>query len=446
MNYKTLKKGFLMALILFSTSFIVNGQNAISNPYSLFGTGKSVNRSFYQHSSMGGVGVGLRNPNHYSLKNPASITGIEFTVFDAGMNMSNVTLSDGTNNATDRGSNFGYFTLAFPVPSKNSNGFAERINLATAFGLNEYAQYGFNFKTPLNQDDFQVNSYQIINGIGGLNRVFFGLAANPLKFMSVGINYSRVFGSYNNRVLLVFPENKEIFSSNEENFRHNSANVFDLGVQFFKQFNKIQHTLGLTYTLSSQMNQDGYRYMESFDGVEYATGRLNVYDTILFEDVVGSNKLPTKYGIGYSLSTKNFGLYIDYEQVNYKEIQTSFNYLVRDERNLAFGMSFVPSTDYNNKGDFLKKIEYRAGIYQTQHHFNVNNQFIDEFGISFGLGLPVIRSSRGNQNTPQISRVNIGIEYSQMGKAADGLFSENLLRLTLGLNLNDKWFIKRKYL
>jgi len=32
-----------------------------------------------------------------------------------------------------------------------------------------------------------------------------------------------------------------------------------------------------------------------------------------------------------------------------------------------------------------------------------------------------------------------------MGTKANGLLQETYVRLTLGLSLNDKWFVKRKY-
>jgi hypothetical protein len=443
---KYLTKGFqVLVVVIFSTITSV-AQNSISNPYSLFGLGKRVNHSFYQHQSMGGVGNGFRNPNTYSLKNPASISAIQFTVFDVGLNTSQSRFTDGESTSSDLNSNFGYFALAIPIPSFKSDGFAEKIKLSSSLGLTEYSQYGFNFQTPIKQDEFNVNSFQNLSGLGSLNRIFFSLAANPIKGVALGVTYNRIFGSFNNRTLLVYPNNPEIFSLNEENFRFNSGNTLDFGVQFFRQIKKIHHTIGFTFSPSTILSHDGYQYIESFNGFNYPTRQPQVYDTIKFEDVAGSQDIPMKFGVGYGLNTEKLGIYADFEQIFYTNISDLINYGVRNERNVALGLNYVPKPDYSNKGDFLKKVEYRAGIYQTQHHFLVNNQEINEFGISFGLGIPVTRSVRRGQGVPQISRVNIGVEYASMGKASDGLFLDNTIRLTLSMNLNDKWFIKRKYL
>lgn len=445
-KFKHLIIGFqVFVVVIFSTTATL-AQNSISNPYSLFGLGKSVNRSFYQHQAMGGVGVGLRDPNTYSLKNPASLSAIQFTVFDVGMNTAQSNFSDGTNTSRDVNSNFGYFTLACPIPSFKNNGFAEKIKLTGLLGLAEYSQYGFNFQTPNREDDFGINSFQRFNGLGSLNRFIFGLAASPIKNVSLGINYNRVFGSFNNRTLMIYPNNPEIFSLNEENFDFNSGNVIDLGVQFFKQFKSSSHTLGFTFSPATSLKQEGYRYIESFNGFNYPPREIQVYDTIKFADVMDFREIPMKLAVGYSAKSEKLGFYADYEQMFYSNIADLINYSVRNERNIAFGLSYVPKPDYSNKGDFFKKVEYRGGFYQTQHHFLVNNQEINEFGISFGLGLPVTRSIHRGQGVPQISRVNVGVEFASMGKTSDGLFLDNMVRLTLSMNLNDKWFIKRKYL
>jgi len=77
-------------------------------------------------------------------------------------------------------------------------------------------------------------------------------------------------------------------------------------------------------------------------------------------------------------------------------------------------------------------------------HFR--NAPFSEYGISFGLGLPVIKSVRiEEEKLPVVSRVNITAEYIKRGTTNNGLIEENYFNLTLGLNLNDKWFTKRKY-
>ena len=49
------------------------------------------------------------------------------------------------------------------------------------------------------------------------------------------------------------------------------------------------------------------------------------------------------------------------------------------------------------------------------------------------------------EKLPVVSRVNLTAEYTRRGTKDNGLIQENYFNIILGLNLNDKWFTKRKY-
>ena len=67
---------------------------------------------------------------------------------------------------------------------------------------------------------------------------------------------------------------------------------------------------------------------------------------------------------------------------------------------------------------------------------NINNESIKEFGISFGLGLPV---------GDLFSNANVGFEIGKRGTTNNNLIQENFVNFQLSLSLNDRWFQKRKY-
>ena len=67
---------------------------------------------------------------------------------------------------------------------------------------------------------------------------------------------------------------------------------------------------------------------------------------------------------------------------------------------------------------------------------NINGSAIDEFGMSFGLGLPVSQF---------FSNANIGVEFGKRGTTDNNLIEEKFVNLQIGLSLNDRWFVKRRY-
>ena len=64
---------------------------------------------------------------------------------------------------------------------------------------------------------------------------------------------------------------------------------------------------------------------------------------------------------------------------------------------------------------------------------------VSDFGMSFGLGLPLGR---------RLSNVNLGFEFGKKGTTSNNLIQENYFNLRLGLSLNavgrQAWFQKRR--
>jgi hypothetical protein len=78
---------------------------------------------------------------------------------------------------------------------------------------------------------------------------------------------------------------------------------------------------------------------------------------------------------------------------------------------------------------------YKAGFYMRNGDLVIDNQPVNEFGISFGLSLPM---------NYYFSNVNIGMEYVKRGGVNPGMTLENIFKLKIGFSFKDKWFIKRK--
>jgi hypothetical protein len=107
---------------------------------------------------------------------------------------------------------------------------------------------------------------------------------------------------------------------------------------------------------------------------------------------------------------------------------------------ISIGGFWIPKS--NSISNYWQRVTYRAGIRLENSGLSINatgnsGDFttINDFGISFGLGLPI-----GNQ----LSKVNLGFEYGNRGNTTNGLIKENYFNLRLGLDLTDKWFRKRK--
>jgi hypothetical protein len=95
-------------------------------------------------------------------------------------------------------------------------------------------------------------------------------------------------------------------------------------------------------------------------------------------------------------------------------------------------------------------LEYRMGY----RFMNTGLNFIDntgrltninEYGISFGIGIPKLKEYWDGKKVIMKSMINVSAEYIKRGQGTNGLIAEDLYRLTIGFNLSDNWFNRRKF-
>jgi hypothetical protein len=106
----------------------------------------------------------------------------------------------------------------------------------------------------------------------------------------------------------------------------------------------------------------------------------------------------------------------------------------KESNTFKLGGYFIPR--YNDPVSYFKRIVYRAGIRYEESGLEYQGEDINEFGISFGLGLPAGRV---------FTNANLGVEYFERGTTSNNLIQENFISVFLSFSFNDKWFIKSKY-
>jgi hypothetical protein len=118
--------------------------------------------------------------------------------------------------------------------------------------------------------------------------------------------------------------------------------------------------------------------------------------------------------------------------------ETNSNSSFENASSFAIGGFYLPN--YNAFSSYFKRVTYRAGARFQNTGLLINNESINEFGISFGLGLPI-----GPTNTNIFSEVNMGFEFGQRGTKNQNLIQENFFNFNVSLSFNDRWFDKFKY-
>jgi len=408
---------FTSALLL--TIFSVVAQENSSSPYSFLGIGTKAFRGTVENRSMGGLGM-LGDSIHLNLKNPAAYSDLKLTTFTAGATTNSVELE--SNSGSD---NLDYFTLDYIAIGLPFN------NLGVGFGIKPRSAVGYEL------EERTTTTISRLNGRGGINTVHFSVGFEPFKNFRLGgtINYN--FGDIENKSL-IFRDQIQ-FASREFNFIDINGLSYNLGALYrFNLNKKLTINTSLRYETGSSLSVSSRR--------ELATIQIGQNDTEIVVDEFDINprdseiKLPEMLALGVGIGEdKKWFVGLEYEHYRAGDFSSlSYNFGPEvtqiDADVFRLGGYFIPR--YNDPVNYFKRVVYRAGLRMEQTGLEYRGENIDEFGISFGLGLPAGRV---------FTNTNLGVEYFERGTTSNNLIQEKFISVFLSFSFNDKWFIKSKY-
>jgi hypothetical protein len=420
---------FLVFIFAWATNSLA--QNA-SSPYSLFGIGTLSGNALTYQESMGGLGIS--NGKFWVLNNvnPALLPLNSFTTFDIGLYTERRNLN--TSDLSQSNTNGGLRHLTLGIPIKN-------LKWSMALGLMPYSNVSYNMITsaPVVNWESATANYTY-TGDGGINQVFLSSGWQLIpKFLSVGIRAGYAFGSVNEDTII---EIEEVVYKNEEDqvgtrkafeparyFRTSrySDLLFEGGLNMRKEFKKnLEVNLGFIYEFGANMNTTREELVDIYNPLEPDSPT----DEIL-TDAKGNTYLPPNYGFGLSLTKANKWIYgVDFYMRDWSKFKSDFgvDQQLTESYKIIVGGEITP--DMFSVTSYLKRVTYLFGVSYEQTPIFVKNQNIDDFGINFGVSLPV-----GNA-----SIFNLGFKYGQLGTTSNGLIREDYYKINLGMTFNDRSF------
>ena len=463
--------------ILPIAGFFIFSLNAVSqnnSPFSRYGIGDFSPQAFTINQAMGGIAAGYNTFFNINMINPASYASfyqetyrtywervrrdsiiidpvtqksttitiidsvkrdtlysvIKNTSLEAGVFANISTLRNINSSITTGNGSLSYLALGFPLPKVGG----------ISFGLLPYSNVEYNLlknETVITGKDTLVRNTKY-NGDGGIFQ-FYGGAAAKIKRFSIGVNVKYMFGSLNLSNVVYFPGLANSFGTRAQEFNAVRGFSFDAGVQYNHSFsNDLSLTLGAFGKPKTTLNVNQTNIN---DRVVVVTDELfpsldtisSVFDTEM------ELTLPQELGIGFVLKREDSWLFgADFVTQQWGDYPS---FLTDTEQNnswkVAFGGEFQP----NFAGSFFARNKYRAGFFYKNSNIIVNNNAVDEYGITFGLGIPVKRA-RGNL----ASSIDLAFQAGKRGSVTENIISENYFRIMLGFNLNDNsWIFKSKY-
>lgn len=434
---------FLVFLTLLTFSVGSFSQHNTLSPYSRFGIGLISNEGFGQNIAMGGTGIGVQAPGRINYLNPASYTSIDTMsfLFDFGINGSNTIYRQGNDKSSLANFNIDHISIGFPITKW----------MKFAAGVSPYSSVGYNVieQNSIPSIGFVDYTYE---GTGGLSRLFVGSSFKFLRHFSVGANMSYMFGylGYNSKV--TFPKDATYAVSTKENRLVVSDINWNFGAQFNYTFkNNMFVTLGGSLDNESKLNAS-----QSVVNTTYFPGRADTIwvkipsgdSTVLAVKTIfpnvevdrtendGEIVYPKAYGLGFSTGINDkLIIAADYRYQEWsKSSVPGISDPLMNYTSYRGGLEYIP----NSKAlrGYLNHVKYRLGGYYTNTYLRIGENQIKDYGISFGVGLPL----RGMKST-----FNAGVVLGQRGMLNDNLVKENYSLFNLSLTLHEFWFFKPQF-
>lgn len=411
--------------MLCCTAFVSYAQNSTISPYSFFGIGDLRSGATIENQQMGGIGM-YTDSIHISLQNPAAYGKLKLTTYTFGGSHREFRLETFDEQQRTSVTNMEYIGLAFPIGKKMGVGLGVKPRSSVGYALDAES---------IDENGDTVTN--IFTGEGGINQTFLSVGLQILPNLHIGATLKYNFGLLESQRL----QSVEGVQLGTIDSRESDITGFDFnyGLTYTPKIGE-KYTLFTSARVNTQGNLESTNAQRigSFD--VNTGGEVEVVEVDL--EALGLKntelKIPTatSFGLGFGQDKKWF-IGAEYTFQDF----SSFENLLIDSENLeytkastmALGVYFIP--DYASFTSYLKRVNYRAGLRYDQTGLMLNGKEIENFGITFGLGLPLGGA---------FSNLNLGFELGRRGTTAAGLIEESYFKFGIGLSLNDRWFQKRK--
>jgi hypothetical protein len=414
----------LISLMLWSNSSF---SQVTLSPYSAIGIGDILDPT--TASKFGMAGLGVSNGTYFSLNivNPALLHYNRVALFSAAVLAETKTISqEGFEPYAVGSGQLNHMALAFPLISGK---------LSTSLVLNPYSAVNYNvsFQVPIEGHPTD-SAFISAKGDGGIDQLSLSFGGEILSGLSVGLRASYLFSSIRKEGKSFVPlttANNYVATINERVSFQDF--MFGLGVAYkYKIGETSSLNVGATYDFKTEVDS---KLFTRFDQ-ELITGGTVFGDTIEDNTPIKVT-LPTKMAVGFSYNYKNKMLLgVDYTVQDWsesKDFGTDQTIYSKREK-YVFGAEITP--DINSINNYFKRMTYRFGASYTNTPYILGDTQISDFGINFGMSLPVVR----------FSSLDFGVQLGSRGTLTNNLIQENYFKVYFGVSFNDsRWFLQPKF-
>lgn len=426
-----LKKSWTYILLLIFCSFFSCKnftQRVTIFPYSSFGVGESKFDSDAVFNSIGKVTSSISNEldkNQINFSNPAANKYSLYTTFNLSGIFDLYYFNNTKTYFQNNNSTFSNVSISFPISKR----------IFFGIGCQPYTQFPYNrlYKQMQYYKEFLFLYY----GNSGINSLHTFISYYINNALNVGLRVNYLFGNFEK--ILDFSNNKKenfvIRNIREYIF---SGFKFTPGIFYSLPIKNTNYKLNFGLTLSSissfctDVNFVRSKYLYLTD-IYDKKNKSNEVFILKYTDNTEKIYLPFDYSFGVSIEKyKHWTLGAEFSSKELSKFYLPQDFtLYKNQFRVSLGGFIIPN--FKNYTNYLARVIYRFGCYYDNTGLIIFDNLIHQFGISFGLGLPI------GENSINSSKLNIGFELGKIGKLSFPIHEEIFFKIKLGLNLSEIW-------
>lgn len=414
-----------------------------NSPYSRYGIGDLIPNRNIVSRGMGGISTGFADFQSINLSNPAALGSLATTTFDIGGEVDLRSLKSNTTNEKFKSVNtlVSYLQLGFPItPKKWKPGNAWGVS----FGLRPVTR--INYKIGEARRISGIDSIQTLyEGSGGVNQANIATGVTIGNF-SAGVSGGYSFGNrnYSTRIHFINDTTTYYNSTTESNTKFGGGFI-NAGLQYKIKIDK-DRFIRLGASANFQQNLDAKQDKLNATFTYNSDGVVVHIDTVT--STVGQKgiiKLPASYSGGFTYNDLHWTLGAD---VDFSQWSQYSSYGQKDavKNNVTFraGAQYFPATLTTPISKYWNFVRYRAGFYYGNDYIQNGVSNRPDYAVTLGAGFPLTTLQRRSVFDDYVT-LNTGVEIGQRGNKQSQSLRESYARIMIGITIDSRWFVKRKY-
>jgi hypothetical protein len=433
----------------------VIGFSQENSPYSRYGLGDLAPNHNIFTRGMGGISAGVfdymsnfQGMGSTNFSNPASLGNITNTVFDIAAEADIRTLKslNPVKKFTAANSLFSYLNLAFPLATEKMR--KKNMGWGMSFGLQPVTKINYKIEAARRLSGID-SLYTLYEGSGGSNQAFMGMGFR-IKGLSFGVNAGYMFGNKDYSTRLQFINDTVAYAkSNTQNKTSFGGLFVSGGLQYETILNKGEKDaapkmlrFGVYGNLQQKLKASRDNLTETFD-YDAGSGTYRIDSVFDQKNLKGTIEYPSSFAGGVSYQDAHWLVGADFEMSQW----SNYRYygetdLVQNNWKLRVGGQYYPAKQGASVKKYFNFVRYRAGFYYGPDYI-ASNGSRPEFAFTAGAGLPLTSLQRINWFGEYVM-LNTALEIGARGNKTNNV-KETMVRFSVGIAMNGRWFRKIKY-